>query len=495
MIYNAAGKLTNERTYHTIPSATTGVDNDGFGFEGVDVSPVQQHYTQTLTVYDETTGNHIRSETAAGTITRHTYDDMDRVLKTYVGTNDSAWNGTSDFGNLVAVSENTYTGNNVTLSTQFVNSDTDKRETKYAYDFLGQQTHTAAIESDTRHHVSKQTFDNLGRSTVSESYVETLSGGISTAQKTTTKSETVYDDSGRVIEQKIFEVNQNTGVASTTNYLTTYTYYNVKGQVIKTKAAGDGNTYTTITRDATNRKITTKRINDGIELAIQETAYDQSGRPVTVKSQDLKPDSNGDLANINGYRDQHTEIWYDQFGRVLAEGNYGTYMGLTGDNSPPASRDIGTSIPVLITSTSYNYLGKTETVTDPAGNVAYVAYDKSGRKITTIENYVLPAISTDPLVLAGDQNQSTQYTYDKSGQIATITAVMPIAADNQLTTYKYGVIDTSSKINCKELLSSVEYPGDSTGKHVYVKYNRQGQPIKRTDQAETVHEFRSGPLN
>lgn len=84
----------------------------------------------------------------------------------------------------------------------------------------------------------------------------------------------------------------------------------------------------------------------------------------------------------------------------------------------------------LVTGYSYDDAGRLLEVTDPNGIVSRIYYDLLGRTTTTIADFTDGTPTTS-------SNQTTEYTYDGSDHILTMTAVLPSDA-LQTTKYIYG---------------------------------------------------------
>jgi YD repeat-containing protein len=111
------------------------------------------------------------------------------------------------------------------------------------------------------------------------------------------------------------------------------------------------------------------------------------------------------------------------------------------------------------------------------GLVSKTDYDLLGRTVRTIQNFVAFAPSNSA-------DQTTQYTYDGSNHILTLSAVLP-GYVLETTTYTYGV--TGSTINSNDLLASVAYPGQ-TQTDSYT-YDAVGEKLTYTDRNGTTHAY------
>jgi RHS repeat-associated protein len=142
--------------------------------------------------------------------------------------------------------------------------------------------------------------------------------------------------------------------------------------------------------------------------------------------------------------------------------------GLTGGNHPSVA--IGTI-------SQGGDTGRVQSTTDPRALISKTDYDLLGRTLRTIQNFVsfAPSNSAD---------QTTQYTYDGSNHILTLSAVLP-GYVLETTQYTYGV--TGSIINSKDLLASVTYPGESATDSY--TYDALGETLTHTDRNGTTHTY------
>jgi YD repeat-containing protein len=119
--------------------------------------------------------------------------------------------------------------------------------------------------------------------------------------------------------------------------------------------------------------------------------------------------------------------------------------------------------------------GRVQATTDPRGLNSKTDDDLLGRTVRTIQNFVAFAPSNSA-------DQTTQYTYDGSNHIVTLSAVLP-GYVSETTQYTYGV--TGSVINSNDLLASVAYPGE-TPTDSYT-YDAVGETLTHTDRNGTSH--------
>jgi RHS repeat-associated protein len=121
--------------------------------------------------------------------------------------------------------------------------------------------------------------------------------------------------------------------------------------------------------------------------------------------------------------------------------------------------------------------GRVQSTTDPRSLISKTDFDWLGRTLRTIQNYVAFAPSNSA-------DQTTQYTYDGSNHILTLSAVLP-GYVLETTTYSYGV--TGTTISSNNLLASVTYPGETPTDRY--SYDALGEALTHTDRNGNTHTF------
>lgn len=504
--YSNQGRLTATRVYHTIPSS-------GVGSSG---APGNGNYDESLFGYDVDMGRQIRSVTPGGTITRTVYDALGRVSSVWVGTDDvpsgggatwADWSPTNTTGtDLVKVSENEYDGgsdegdSNLTEVTMHVDGSTT-RVTSYTYDWRNRRT----IEDGEVDHCAKSYYDNLDRVIKSERYNTTTGGNL------IARSETAYDDRGRVYETTTYAVDPSNG--SVGNALTGNNWYDAAGNLIKSISPGSGKVATKSTYDSLGRTVKSYTGYDTSEssygdaddvtgdtiLQQAEYTYNEVGQTLLVTTRQRLNDATGtgELTTTSGSnpkaRVSFAAMWYDGAGRSIAACNYGTNNDttLSRPTTPPSRSDTE-----LVTTTDYNDAGEAYKITDPKALETRTTRDHAGRVTQTVENYD----DGDPTSGGADKDRTTKYAYNSDGKVITLTACQQTAAnaDDQITTYVYGSTTTESDIASSQLLRAVIYPDsddvasplgngtDTIYDRVEYKYNRLGQVKEIKDQNASV---------
>ena len=194
-----------------------------------------------------------------------------------------------------------------------------------------------------------------------------------------------------------------------------------------------------------------------------------------------------DLNTSPQARVTYTATWYDGVGRQVASANYGTNENQTFSRPATVPERSDT---ILVNSVIYNYRGEAYQSIDPAGKVTYQEFDDAERVTKQVQNYVDGIVDENH----PDEDVTILKTYTLDGQTATLTAANPTTGD-QTTTYVYGTTLSDSLVARADLVVAEIYPdsADSTDRVTYA-YNRQGQPITKTDQNGTVHSYQYDAL-
>ena len=146
---------------------------------------------------------------------------------------------------MVMITQNQYDGGsaggdgNLTQVTQYVSATSgDTRVTSYGYDFRDRRT---AMTGEINVYEA-YTYDNLDRLIETDRYDTSSSGNL------IGKSQTLYDDRGRVYQQIVYAVDPSTGTVG--NALTTNNWYDPSGNLIKSIAGGPGLSLARVTTTA-----------------------------------------------------------------------------------------------------------------------------------------------------------------------------------------------------------------------------------------------------
>ena len=310
---------------------------------------------------------------------------------------------------------------------------------------------------------------------------------------------------------KVYSINPSTGAASSAA-LTSDTWYDHRGNVIKT--AAPGGLVTKMVYDEAGRPTVSYQGDGGgdaapgasgnwsdagsvsgdVVLSQSEQAYDADGNVLLTTTRDRFHDDAatatgalGDDTTSPKARVSYAAGYYDVADRVTASVDVGTNGGstYTRPGSVPSRSDT-----VLVTGYAYDDAGDPSDVTDPRDIDTRTTYDLLGRATAVVEDYTngTPTDST---------NRTTAYTYDGDDHVLTQTAVMPSGTHSQTTQYVYGVTASlTHPLTSNDLLKEVRYPNKSTGsagtassdKKVYA-YNAVGDVTGYTDQNQTAHAY------
>jgi len=501
--YTECCLLTSTHVYHTIPAS-------GEGDEGTNYDHTDFHYNAS--------GIMNRQETPGGTITFTVFDVRHNPTKVYVGTDDTGATSDDPTGggatgnNMVLVTENEYDSagdggdGNLTKQTQHVNATTTRVST-HTYDWRNRRTDTDG-ELD---FYEKTYYDNLDRTTKNERYDTTANGNL------VARSETRYDDRGRVYQTIRHGVDPSTGTVG--NSLTDNTWYDAAGNVIKqlpagaklfTKAVYDGlgrqtKQYQGFDIDETAYADASSVTGDTI-LEQTETTYDSASNAIQTTGRQRYHNATG-TGELNGpsgvqpkARITYTATWHDAIGRTIATADYGTNGGstLTRPKTIPERSDT-----VLVTSMTYDSADQLASQTNPGGIKTCFEYDAVGRQTKQVVNCVETSSSSSSSsgdLEPDDTNVTVLTAYNADGHVSEITAVSSFTG-NQTTKYVYGTTTTDSGIASSLLKRAEIYPDsddvadplgngpDDTYDRIEFKYNRQGDVSEIKDQNETVHAF------
>jgi RHS repeat-associated protein len=496
------------------------------------------NYDATLYAYDSD-GQQYQTIDPNGTITDSVFDGEDRLVETWVGTNDSssggAFNGTNDAtgNNMTEVSSDVYDNGgvgdgNLTQSTEYPGGGQAPRVTENYYDWrdrlvasksgllLSGGSENLSGEVSGSAPITYTVYDNLGEAIEKDSYdgagvAVTSSGGVPSAPSSSLlrSNEAIdYDNLGRVYQTQQYSVDPVTGAVSSTA-LTTSTFYNNRGEVIE-QVASTGQT-TKYSYDGAGREVISYVTDGGavnnaasagtwlvaasvagdIVLTQTQEIYDDDGNVIETVTADRLPEDSTTAVGALGAggpaaRVSYAASYYDAADRDIANESVGTNGGVawTRPSSPDAS-----DANHLVTTISYNTQGLAQDVTDPRGIDTQTLYDALGRTVETIADY------TDGTP-TNNSNQTTAYTYDGDGHTLTMTAVMPSGTPSQTTQYVYGVSGGGNAITSNDLLGTVEYPDPTTGNastssandETYT-YDALGEMTSKTDRDGNVHAY------
>jgi RHS repeat-associated protein len=500
---NAGGQVFRHDDYFSLSGMSYGT--------GLYPGTVNVNYYTTLTDFDNR-GRPYRVTSPTGTLTQTNYDALGRVSSTAIGTNP---------GNLTTVLTNQYDqggvgDGNLTRQVQLPGGSAAARETDCFYDWrdrlVASKDGVQSTEDTSTHRpITYVVYDNLSEAVEQDRYdgdtvsVTTGSDGVPvkpSASLLRAQTTSEYDDQGRVFRRHVFSVDQTNGTVSPTS-LTTSTFYDHRGHVVKTAAPGGLVTktqYDGVGR-ATKVSLTDGQGDASWSDAMQVTAsnhvlsqiltqYDGDGNPILVTSKDRFHDetAGGDLgspSSVPHARVSFVASYYDAANRLIATVNAGTNGGTPW--SRPATVPLRSDT-LLVTTDVYNAAGWVQDVTDPRGLIMHTLYDNLGRTTATTENYS-PG-NPNP----NASNRTTEYTYDGDNHVLTQKADLPGGAF-QTTQYVYGVsTGTGSDLNSNDLLAAVNHPDPVTGQPSTAyqdryTYNTLGERKAGSDRNGTTHVY------
>jgi RHS repeat-associated protein len=479
------------------------------------------HFYRTEFGYDAA-GRLDRTLAPSGTIYRTVVDGLGRVVSQWVGLDDTPTTGTWSPSNtagtdLIKLSESEYDGGgvgdgNLTRMTQFPGLGAAPRVTQTWYDWRNRAVAVkAGVEASESAAVNRPLsyvgYDNLGQVIVSEVYdgdavslVDANADGVPdrpSALLLRGKSTASFDDLGRVFRTAVFSVDPVTGAVSS-SALTGNTWYDQRGQVVKTTAPGGS--VTKYRYDGAGRLLVTFATDGGgdaswadalsvsgdVVLTQTEYDYDANGNVLLTTRRQRFHDASGtgELGTPTSgvaARVSYVGLYYDLADRPVATVDVGTNGGTewTRPSTVPARSDT-----VLVTSQAYNAAGWVETVTDPRGIVNKTYYDNLGRTTKTIAHYVTG-------VVGDDHDITTEFTYNAVG-LTSLTARRPDGS-GQTTQWVYGVsLAAGSGLNSNDLVGQTRWPDPATGnassaEQETVTVNALGQTLTATDRNGNTH--------
>jgi hypothetical protein len=500
-----------------------------FNLSGVTYSTSKYIGTQNTNYYTtnygyDDRGRPDRTQTPTGTIYRTVYDGLNRVVSTWVGTNDTPgsgeWSPTNNTSpsNMIQVTGNQYDGNgvgdsNLTQTTAIPGGSAANRVNQVFYDWRDRQVASKmgveGTESTSLNRPIYYTeYDNLNEAIAQEQYdgdnvTITTTNGVPDKPSSSlrrSRSTTDFDERGRVYATHVFSVDQSAGTLSTSS-LNTNTWYNHRGLAIKTAAPGGMVTkYAYDGAARASKRFTTDGVDDsswsdagsvtGDNVLTQtENQYDNNSNMILTIAKDRNHDETatgelGDASTSPKARVSYMASYYDAVNRTTADVNVGTNGGssYTRPSSAPSRSDT-----VLVNSYAYNAAGWLETTTDPRAIDGKTFYDNLGRTTKTVQDYTngTPTNSSD---------KTTEYTYDGSNHMLTLQADL-VSSAYEKTQWNYGLTTSGGNgVNSNDMLASMEYPDPSSGnpstsQEESYTLNALGQRLTLTDRNGSTHTY------
>lgn len=477
--FDIHNELTHSRVYHLIPASDVGSNGTNYG--------------QTDYAYDSA-GRQNQVTSPEGTIQQTVFNTMGWQIESKVGTT---------LANLVTTQVQQYDQGEdqgdglLSMSTVKVDGDAAKdRVRTFDYDWRNRQNLTVAAFGTAVFTINlvQRFYDNRNnviqvreyRNAIEEMYL-------------LNRAESFFDSRNRMYRSKRYGVNVSPG--STVYALTSNTYFDQAGRVIRNTPAGKKG-YTVSHYDVLGR-VTKSFFGYGDEpdshspwnpgsiagsvvMEQSEAAFDDAGNQISTVVRQRFDDAagNGELGNPTTEpkaRVSYGANYPDALGRTQAAANFGTNKAEAWTRPPTVPERSDT---VLVTSFAYNQAGEQAETMDPMGTVLKREYDQAGRQLKTIENYISGGGG------ASDVNKTTDFEYNLDNNLVKLTAVNATTG-NQITQWIYGVtVAQGSSLESNGLIYQKVYP-DSTGPsdRVTFEYNAVGQSTAMTDQAGTRHEY------
>ena len=385
--------------------------------------------------------------------------------------------------------------------------------TSYQYDWQGRQVQSRGPDGV----ATKRTLDGQGRATTVEAYADADADFVIDSGELRGKSESAYDEQGRLWKSIRYEVISGTAG----NKLTRTFWYDSRGQQIKSK--DPNGLFSKTAYDSLGRAIASYVCYDSAESSYADVAtvsgdtiieqtvhsYSAAGLPsLTTRYQRTDSTSKtGDLSSSWAASDSRRTFiahWYDVLDRPTTSADYGTNgeSGLSDYDPATAGNQSYTDTPpapnshdnVIVAKVEYDANGNAYRTTDNFGKIAYREFDCLGRTVKVVENYVNgTATETET-----DTDRVTETKYDSSGRLSELWAYNPKGSGNgleiQKTKYLYGNTVNSTAPVSNGWVSNVIYPDssdtDGTGSdQVKTSYDYLGRKLTMTEQRGVTHTY------
>ena len=487
--HDNAGRVVQVDRYHTLAPLfpltsdlpDTGYYSTTYGFDGA--------------------GRLDRAENAEGTITRYEFDDLGRVVATWIGSYDADWTPQTPNSSMVKISETQYdsggVGDGNLTQTTLRPSGMDvppsgfdpHRVTQLWYDWRNRLVATKAGVGDasTREPITYNHLDNLGRAWRTEVYDGV---GVSLSQAdpqppaaagVRARTDVEFDDRSqphRVTLYSVAPTYDSTGqetawVLDAGTTVVTMNYHDGRGNLAKSIAPGGLTTQ--YHRDGAGRLDRVKIGTGTTWLEEISSRYDANGNPVLVTTTQRGPTET---------RTTFVAQWHDAGNRLIHAVDFGTNggrapsIGADGALNLPLRRIYDGNDPFRRTDYSYSPAGNLEFVTDPAGNRTKREFDALGRMTVEIEGY-----STVPGDTGADTNRRTEYAYDGLDHQTLVRRVLP-NSETRDTLFDYDDLGN---------LWIIKHPGHTTANHQAYSdtynYNYLGEATNHTTRGGPQHAY------
>ncbi|MGD9789017.1 MAG: RHS repeat-associated core domain-containing protein [Phycisphaerales bacterium] len=462
--------------------------------------------------------------TPNGTVVRHEYDVMDRVVEELIGIVSGSnfvttrqwfydWNGSG------SPSQGTGDGTLVLLREHTGETANPTRDTRNYYDSRNRLV--ATLKPSAPH--SRFEYDNLDRLVVSELYSVDPSGSSPpSASQRLLRKETSYSQRGLPYRER----QAIDPTASSLTYLETHRWYDERGLSLaewNPSSAGIKRAYDALGRVV--KQVVTDRDGDAApgttdsfadatswdddhiaeqhetRYATHEEAWTGAALVETTRMRPHDATCTGDLASCSNTVVTYKATYYDYANRPIRGVDLGTNIGdgtgiadgilQSGGSAPtwpPSTIPEPTASPSiqLVSAIEYDAKGRVAATIDPSGQRTESRFDDLDRPILAIENaddqspVTFDWYSTDNRwrVLSGlststpDVNRTTSTVYDTSGNVIKSVAHLSSSGGTdqvQVTEYVYGTTlgsagtPTDSLIESNDILRETRFPDESTG--------------------------------
>lgn len=492
------------------------------------------------TAYDyDTLGRLVKTTTPTGTITRRTYDVLDRVIEEEMGTD------AGSPGDMAATAEYYYDSGGTTTSgvgdgfltlvRRHVDGSTH-RDTIYTCDYRGNHV---IVENPIAPH-TYSVYDNQDRLVEEAAFCSVPTGIATTLADRGGYTTTAYSQRGLVYRRGL----AIDATAGSPSFLEIHTWRDETGRPIeewRPSTIAVKRTYDGLgrvkTEYMTNRGGDANAGASGTHAAAaalsSDLVYEQTDHryisgagheDLTTTRKRAHDAGNTDYGDLSGLTSadsiiSYVGMYYDDAGRLIRRVDFGTNNSngyehggsaptITQASPPSAS---GGDLTKLVTETAYNSRGLVDEVTNPRGYVSKTLYDDMNRRIAVIDNYDDAAVSwssgdgrwTASDLGPDDEDRVVSFVYDGMGHVTKQVAHLPDGGggeDVQVTQYVYGVDKGAgaqdSDVASDDLLKEIRFPDESTGEagstnayKVRYAYNRQGEMRKMTDQNLDEHDY------
>jgi RHS repeat-associated protein len=464
-IITAANLQSLSRDYLDLSDRPAYVDSyfnfvaGGFTYgPGLNIGTQGTNFYRTSKGYDKR-GRPDRVADSTGTINRSVFDSRNRLVSTWIGTNDTpgaggGWSPTNNGApsNMVQQTAREYDNNgigddNVTRARSFTSASVSL-DTVYEYDFRRRPLQSRGPDRI----ALKLTLNNLGQVLVLETYADQNTDFVLDSGELFAKAESSFDGRGRVFQ----EAKYNVAFGTPGNRLRTSYWYDGRGHLVKTRSPNGA--FSKVTYDGAGRLKATflsyqdaESVYDDADDVAGDTVIEQAVNTFDLNSNTIQTTSyarvsssvkTGDLATgwaIADSRRTFVASWYDTADRTTSLVSYGT-NGNVNLTRPATAPGPNTSANYIVTKFDYDADGRAYRTTNNLAKITQTTFDGLSRPTRVVQNFVDGAAAETEL----DTDRITDSIYDSSGRLFQLVALNPkgtgLGVQTQTTTYAYGTI-------------------------------------------------------